>query len=252
MYISYGICTHNEGRYVTDLLNKLMGFISKYPGSVKHEIVILDDYSTDPSTQMVLRQATMKHPLIKVGYRKHEGDFSAQKNALNEMCSGDWIVNLDADEWITEDLMAMIPLILDENSTVEAYWVPRVNIVDGVTLQHVRQWKWVLTAMDGFTKVRTMNSLSEEYALLKAYGYILNEENGYVTYKEPVILWPDPQMRIYKKSPKIKWVNKVHERLTGFEKFATLPITPEYAIRHYKDIQRQESQNKMYEQIASK
>ena len=246
--ISYAICTKNEGPYVVDLLNRLMGFKTRLPDSI-YEIVIQDDFSKDPATQAVLRQATEKYPFIKVSYRKHEGDFAAHKNALIEKCTGDWVVNLDADEWMPEELMSLIPLIIESNPEVEAYWLPRVNTVDGLTLSHVQKWGWVLSTLEGFTKVRDMKSDSEEYRLLKEYGYIINEENGYVTYKEPIVLYPDPQMRVFKNSPSIRWTGKVHERLVGFKNFTHLPMTPEYAIRHYKSIEKQVSQNNFYTQI---
>lgn len=248
MNISYCVCTHNEGPYVVDLLNRLMKFRTELPDSI-YEIVIQDDFSTDPATQAVLRQATEKYPFIKVSYRKHEGDFAAHKNALIEKCTGDWVVNLDADEWMPEELMSLIPLIIESNPEVEAYWLPRINTVDGLTLRHVQKWGWVLSTLEGFTKVRDMKIDSDEYQLLKSYGHIVNEENGYVTYKEPIILWPDPQMRIFKKTPEIKWANKVHERLVGFKNFTHLPVQPDYAIRHFKNIDKQETQNIMYDKI---
>jgi glycosyltransferase involved in cell wall biosynthesis len=248
MNISYAVCTHDEGPYVVDLLNRLGKFHIELPDSI-YEIVIQDDFSKDPATQAVLRQATEKYPFIKVSYRKHEGDFAAHKNALIEKCTGDWIVNLDADEWMSEELMSLIPLIIESNPEVEAYWLPRVNTVDGLTLSHVQKWGWVLSTLDGFVKVRDMEPDSEEYKLLKEYGYIVNEENGFVTYKEPIILYPDVQMRLFKNDHAIRWVGKVHERLTGFKNFTHLPIHPDYAIRHFKSIDRQEEQQKLYNKI---
>ena len=70
-----------------------------------------------------------------------------------------------------------------------------------------------------------------------------------VTYNCPLINAPDPQMRIYKRSPEIRWVNKVHERLTGFKRFGAFPMELSYAICHYKKIDRQIAQNEMYEGI---
>ena len=58
--------------------------------------------------------------------------------------------------------------------------------------------------------------------------------------------WPDFQTRIYKNSPEIKWVNKVHERINGHKQFAYIPMEEEWALYHPKTIERQEKQNKTY------
>lgn len=256
MVISYAILTHNEGSYISKLITSLTSFIKSYRGSVEHEIVILDDYSTDPSTQMILRSLS-EIPFIKIGYKTHTGDFSEQKNALIDLCKGDWIINLDADELISEELMNLIPLILEKNPSIEAYWIPRINIVEGLTLEHVQKWGWVVRALDGYDEIIAtwMSPNSEQYKLLKQFNLIKIEEHldvdGYllVTYKPPVIMFPDPQMRVFKNDKKIRWVNKVHEKLTGFENWGNFPYTPEYSIIHKKDIKRQEQQNNFYEKI---
>ena len=55
------------------------------------------------------------------------------------MCKGSYIVNIDADELPHKQLMKNIKEILESNPTVDLYWVPRVNTVEGLTLQHVRE-----------------------------------------------------------------------------------------------------------------
>ena len=217
MFISYAICSHNEGQYLVDLLNRLTRNISQETTS-DYEVVILDDFSIDPTTQMVLRFMLEKFEYVRVSFRKHEKDFSAQKNALNKLCKGDWIMNLDADEWIPDELMFSIPQIIESNPDVDAYWLSRLNTVDGLTDEYIKKWNWRITTLDGFDK--------------------------------PAVMWPDFQMRLYKNLPEIKWINKVHERLSGFKKFSTFPIHPDYAIRHFKTISRQIEQNQLYSTIG--
>jgi hypothetical protein len=67
-------------------------------------------------------------------------------------------------------------------------------------------------------------------------------EHGYVN-------WPDYQWRIYKNTKHIKWENRVHERLVGFNSLTNLPAKPEYALNHIKSIERQEKQNALYDTI---
>ena len=53
-------------------------------------------------------------------------------------------------------------------------------------------------------------------------------------------------MRLYRNYPNIKWKNKVHEVLDGFNIHGMLPLDEEWALYHPKDIQRQEKQNEYY------
>ena len=57
------------------------------------------------------------------------------------------------------------------------------------------------------------------------------------------------QYRIYRKSDDIRWVNKVHEVLEGFQTLSHLPMQEELALYHPKDIVRQEKQNAYYDTL---
>lgn len=70
-----------------------------------------------------------------------------------------------------------------------------------------------------------------------------------IKYFKPINEFPDFQWRIWRRDPKIKWINKVHERLDGFMEYTTLPQMEEYCLYHPKDIERQERQNQLYETL---
>lgn len=256
MKISIAVTVHNEGAYFRNLSDKLFKFIEQAKKNSPHtyEIVILDDYSTDIEVQTELAhiiddcgEATNQARVIR---RRFDGDFSTHKNYLNSQCVGDWILQHDADENIPDDILFNIPAIIESNPTIDAYRLPRVNTVDGLTLAHVRQWHWVLTTLPEFVQVKAIDPSSEEYKLLKEYNYIISEENGFVKYHQPIVMWPDFQMRLYKNDPKIKWEGKVHETLTGFEHYTLFPAQVDWAIRHHKQIKRQVSQNELYDTIT--
>ena len=178
-------------------------------------IVVVDDYSTDQTTRSILQEWDHNGD-IDLYYRKLDGDFAAQKNYLISKCSSDthWIVNVDADELLSEDLIKNIRTILSENDNIEAYWVPRENYVTGITKEHIDAWRWELDS-----KHR--------------------------------INYPDYQMRIFKYAPdRIKWVNKVHEKLTGYKTYAALPTDTSLYIEHTKDIKKQEQQNNFYNTLG--
>jgi glycosyltransferase involved in cell wall biosynthesis len=254
MKLSIAICTHNEGDYIRQLLTKLTNFIVQDLSGIQYEIVVVDDYSTDAETKKILGEfydKTESRPFaINLYQHTLNGHYAEHKNHMNSLCNGDWILNLDADEWVSDDFLGFIPTLIDSNPEIEAYWIPRINTVEGLTLKHLQKWGWVLTKMEDHRKIRMINSSDDEYKLLKDFDFIIEEENGFVTYFEPIISWPDYQMRLYKNSSQIQWKNKVHEQLHGYKKFGMLPQETTLAIRHYKEISRQEQQNAYYETLV--
>ena len=203
MKLSYAILACTEARELTELLEALV-----YSKRDQDEIVIvLDELNSTEKVKDICKRYEVKwftNPLNK--------DFAQQKNFLTEKCEGDWIVNLDADELLTPDLIRILHDIIDMNDKVDAIWMPRINTVEGITPEHVEKWNWQLN------------------------------DKGWVN-------WPDAQMRLYKNNGKIKWTQPVHERLEGYESFGRLPFDPKYAIHHHKHITKQELQNEFYRGI---
>lgn len=245
MKISLAICTHNEGYYIKNLLSSLVDVVKRSP-SDSFEIVVVDDFSTDPVTIKILEEFSTDINLIQHALNN---DFAAHKNFLSDQCSGDWILNIDADEMLPDGFLDNLHLILESNPEVEAYWLPRVNTVDGLTLDHVRKWGWIITTLPNHIAVQNLPVDGEFYKLLKAYDLIKSERERWVEYAQPIINWPDPQMRLYKNSASIQWEGKVHERLTGFVHYSMFPPDPQFAIIHSKVIDRQEAQNSYYDTI---
>ena len=206
MKISYSILTHNED----ESLQKLLEFLVKHKDE-EDEIVILDDYSDNEKTKEILDTLCSIHE-IKFEQRHLLKDYAGQKNYLTRMCSGDYIVNIDADELPNKWLMKNIKPILESNPTIDLYWIPRVNTVDGLTQEHINKWGWNVN------------------------------EHGWINF-------PDWQGRIWRNRPNIMWKNKVHELLTGYKEHTYLPAEEEFCFYHPKDIDRQEKQNKFYDTI---
>ena len=174
------------------------------------EIVVF--YDTNNGTSEVERYLTILGSGIRrVGYH-FDGHFGHMKNALTEACLGDYIFQIDADEIPNEVLMDNIHQILEEND-VDVILVPRVNTVEGLTQEHIQKWGWNVN------------------------------EKGWVNF-------PDPQWRIYKNKKSIRWENKVHEKLVGYNTISNLPWAEEFSLYHPKEIQRQERQNEYYETLS--
>ena len=211
MVISYAITTHNE----TEEINRLLEFLV-HNTDKEDEIIILDDFS-DEKTQEVFTSWQAQYgdlKTIRVEQRHLNKDFAAQKNHLNSMCSGDYIVNIDADEIPHKSFTQQIKKILEIND-VDLIWIPRVNTVEGITQEHIDKWRWQVN------------------------------ENGWINY-------PDYQARVYKNADHIKWIKPVHEIISGAETYSHLPPVEELSFYHHKKIDKQESQNKFYEEINDK
>ena len=206
MKISYSILTHNE----TDSLMKLINFLVKYKDE-EDEIVILDGYSDNEKTKEILDTMCSIHE-ITYEQRHLLNDYGEQKNHLKNMCKGDYIFNLDADELPHKYLIKHIKPILESNPTVDLYWVPRVNTVEGLTQDHIDKWRWNVN------------------------------DKGWINF-------PDYQGRIWRNRPNIMWKNKVHEVLEGHREHAFLPQEEDFCFYHTKTISKQEKQNVFYSKI---
>lgn len=151
---------------------------------------------------------------VNIIKKDFSGDFSEWKNFLTEQCLGDYIFQIDADEIPHKSLILNLPGILQTNPKTEVYLVPRINTVEGITEEHIEKWNWVLNS------------------------------KGWVNF-------PDYQSRIWKKNNKIRWVGKVHERLSNYTTYAGLPDQEIFCLYHPKDIDRQERQNNLYKNLMN-
>ena len=205
MKISYAILTHNEGDYIEKLLSFLVK--NKREGD---EIVVVDDYSDDKKTIKTLNKYKND---ISLYQRKFDGD-ATQKNYLNTKCSGDYILQLDADELFKDEFIKLLPSILDSNKEIELFYIPRINTVEGLTQKHIDKWKWNVN------------------------------EKGWINF-------PDYQMRLFKNKPEIKWEGLLHSKIVGFTSYVVLPSDELYCMLHPKEIDRQEEQNNLYDRIEA-
>jgi len=203
MKISYAILTHNEGNYIQELIPFLLK--NKH---VDDEIIIVDDYSDDQLTKDVLKK--YKSDII-LYYREFDGDAS-QKNYLNSICTGDYILQLDADELVSEWFIQALPTILENNQEVELFIMPRINTVNGLTQEWITKWNWRVN------------------------------DKGWVNF-------PDWQMRLYKNYEWIKWDGLLHSKIVGAKQYAFFPEEEEFCIIHLNELSRQVEQNNLYEEI---
>jgi hypothetical protein len=202
--ISFAITACNEHIELERLLKQIISIIK--PGD---EIMVQLDSTATPEVKEVAEKYNVgyKFEYHRI-YASLNSDFATFKNNLKKHCTRDWVFFIDADELLGDDLANNIHEILDVNhNIVDVIAVPRINTVEGLTRDHIDKWRWFV------------------------------DDNGWINY-------PDYQTRICANKPEINWINKVHERLSGWKTIANLPSG--YELMHPKTIERQERQNNFY------
>lgn len=210
MKISYGITVCDESEELVNLLSYLYDKIDE-----DDEVIVLRDMGKtnhDVTKTIVHFHEKFKYQM-KSADANLNGDFATFKNHLLDLASGDYLFQIDADEIPNEFLIENIKPVLKVNSDVDCLYIPRVNIVNGLTPQHVQKWGWRVDEQER-------------------------------------VNFPDPQMRLFRLNSGIKWKNKVHEVLDGYKTISALPYdTEDFCLYHIKSIEKQEKQNKFYETI---
>ena len=205
MKISYAITVKDE----LIELDRLLFRLQKYKKDTDEIVIVYDGINGSIQVEQYLKAQTVSSSPFRWHSFEFKNNFSELKNYITQLCTGDYIFQIDADEFPNEYLVSVLPTILESNPETEVYLTPRVNTVEGLTEQHIQKWGWNVN------------------------------KNGWVNF-------PDYQWRIWKNKPEIKWINKVHERLDGFKTYVTLPPQEEFSLYHPKDIERQEKQNNYY------
>ena len=204
--ISFAITACNEHVELERLLDQLNEHIRP-----EDEILVQLDTTATAEVKAVAEKYNVgtKYDYHRIFFGLNN-DFASFKNNLKEHCIKDYIFQIDADEYLSDQLIENIHQILELNPDIELYAIPRINTVEGLTQEHIQKWGWKV------------------------------DIDGWVNY-------PDYQTRLLKNIPEIKWVQRVHERLVGAKMSITLPGG--YDIIHPKTIERQERQNNFYDTL---
>lgn len=126
--LSIIVITHNEAKNIVPCLQTV---------SWADEIIVVDSGSDD-DTRSLARQFT--------DHVYHHGDwqgFGAQKNRALAYASKDWVLSIDADERVSDDLKREIQSILRDSYAVEVssltsmvYAIPRLSAYCGRFMYH--------------------------------------------------------------------------------------------------------------------
>ena len=165
MKLSLSMIVKNEAKNLPRCLESIKGLVD--------EIVIVDTGSTDDTVKIAESYGA------KVGYFEWCNDFSAARNASLDLCTGDWVLILDADEAIDK---------MDHDAIRNAMYdndYPAYNFI-------LRNY-FNSASCATFDKAAVRN------------------QSGYEEGREYPYCADSQVMRMFRRSPEIRWEGRVHE-----------------------------------------
>ena len=120
------------------------------------EIVVLDSGSTDATVEICRAckarvEATADWP-----------GFGAQKNRVLALATGDWVLSIDADEWVTQELRAEIQAAIAVPGASGAFQMPRLSSYCGRFMRHSGWWPGRVTRLFRRGQARFSDNLVHE------------------------------------------------------------------------------------------
>ncbi len=122
--LSVAIITLNEERNLAECLASV---------SFADEIVVVDGGSRDRSCEIA--RAAGARVIEEPDWQ----GFGVQKNRAIDACSGDWVLSIDADERVPQNLRAEIQTVL-RDSAFDVYEIPRSSYYCGRFMRHSGWW----------------------------------------------------------------------------------------------------------------
>ncbi len=117
--ISVVVLARNEEANIANCLNTLQW---------ADELLVLDSYSDDSTVEIARGMGA------EVRQRRFD-NYALQRNAALRIASKAWVLFVDADERVTEELVEEIKLVIDEDA-LDGWWVPRKNYIFGKWIRH--------------------------------------------------------------------------------------------------------------------
>lgn len=125
MSISVIIITKNAGATIRRCLESV---------AWADETVVIDSGSSDDTLDICRELGT------KVSVTTDWPGFGPQKNRALDAASGDWLFNIDADEWVTPELADEICAAVAGGGSAAAYALPRRSSFCGRYMKHSGWW----------------------------------------------------------------------------------------------------------------
>jgi glycosyltransferase involved in cell wall biosynthesis len=119
--LSVVIVAKNEETAIVECLKSVKGWAD--------EIIVVDDKSTDKTAAIASEYAD------KVEVKKMEVE-GTHRNYAYSLAKNDWVLSLDADETVTEELKREIDQVLEMQDKFNAYSIPLRNYIGSYWVQY--------------------------------------------------------------------------------------------------------------------
>ncbi len=160
--ISVAIATFNEEKNIGPCLETVKDWVS--------EIVVVDGGSTDKTVAIAEKYGA------KVTTTDNPPIFHINKQKAIDQCSGDWILQLDADEIVTPELRDEIKKIIKQDRAKAGYFLPRRNYFLGRWMKKGGLYPDNVIRFFKKGKARLpCKSVHEQMAIDGEVGYLKNE-----------------------------------------------------------------------------
>ncbi|MCA1554113.1 MAG: glycosyltransferase family 2 protein, partial [Chloroflexi bacterium] len=144
------------------------------------EVLVLDSFSSDSTAHMAREAGVRVEQRVFVNY-------AAQRNAALALARGEWVLFVDADERVSDELRIEIQELIASHrpSSVVGFWIPRRNYIFGAWVQHSgwypdRQLRLMQRARARYDATRPVHELvvlDGEAGVLQGHLVHLNYEN---------------------------------------------------------------------------
>lgn len=126
MFISVVLIVKNAQDTVLKVLNSVQ---------FAKEIIVVDIESTDETVKLAKRYTDKIYP-----YGKESLFVEPVRNFALAKATEDWVLVLDGDEEVSPALAKKLLAITADEQAVDAYYLPRKNLVSGYFMQHTGWW----------------------------------------------------------------------------------------------------------------
>ena len=162
--ISAVVIVKNEEKNIIDCLDTL-NFCS--------EIIVIDDNSTDRTSDLV-ENLNKQNENIKIFRRELNNDFSAQRAYGIEKTKNDWIIFVDADERINNELAVEIKERVTLSTKYGGFLIKRTDFLWGKELKHGDAGNIRLLRLFNKNKGKLKGKVHEVWETKEEVGYLTN------------------------------------------------------------------------------
>jgi glycosyltransferase involved in cell wall biosynthesis len=119
--LSVYMITYNNGATIEKALQSIAGWAP--------EVVVVDSESTDGARDIIARYTNKLYQFVTTDMAKKYG-------RAQELCSFPWVLFIDADEWLTDEIKEEISEILRRGTDCDGFMVSRKNYYLGRVINH--------------------------------------------------------------------------------------------------------------------